>query len=188
MNKSLWVSLALVLLPLAAASQELIPPGFVVQVLEPTGGKLVRPEAWYYRERHGSSQYGWILSREDPDKGPYLVGIRVQVLAFVQENTGKTGPEFVESFLSGKRRSSTVVSECPERPAVFFMRKCIETIEPPQFPSFVPFRVMHSLFYKPGLDIVGVSVAGAPVYEWHLHTDTFDAMSHIEIIDMNRFQ
>ena len=188
MSRAFWASLALALMPLEATCQELVPPGFVVQMLEPTGGKLVRPETWHYRERHGSSQYGWIASREDPDDGPYLVGVRVQVLAFVEENTGKSGPEFVESFLSGKRRSAIVVSECPERSAGFFMRKCIETIEPPSFPSFVPFRVMHSLFYKPGLDMVAVSVAGSPIYEWQLHTDIFDAMSHIEIIDMSRFQ
>jgi hypothetical protein len=171
----------------AALSQELVNPGFVKQILEPTGGSVLRPVAWFYRERHGGPQYSWILSKEDADKGDYLVGMRVQVIAHVQEVLGKSEIEFVEGFMADRRRA-VVVSECGEVEQGFFFRRCIETIEPHPFSPVGSFRIRYSVHYRPGLDIVAIVTAGAPTYEWNTYEAVFDAMSAIEIIDMSRFE
>jgi len=44
-------------------SEEAVPDGFVLQVLEPTGGKIIRPKDWFYAERHGGPSYTWIKPR-----------------------------------------------------------------------------------------------------------------------------
>ena len=108
------------LLPSAVTAQRLSPPpGFESQVLEPTGGDALRPSQWHYRERHGGPQYSWILSRENPDYGPYLVGLRIQVLANVSEHTGKTGPQFVDHFFEQKRRAAVVLASALLRARAF---------------------------------------------------------------------
>jgi hypothetical protein len=54
-----------------AAEKAKVPREFVMQILEPTGGKIQRPIGWFYTERHSlPSLYTWILSREDASKGP----------------------------------------------------------------------------------------------------------------------
>ena len=64
----------------------------------------------------------------------------------------------------------------------------MEVIETSGSPWVGPFRVMYSLHYLDGLDLVGVTIAGAPLYEWHIHSATFDQMSSVSFIDMSRFQ
>ena len=44
----------------------LVPQGYELQILEPTGGKIARPKGWFYTEQYQASGYTWKLSKEDP--------------------------------------------------------------------------------------------------------------------------
>jgi hypothetical protein len=143
---------------------------------------------WFYRERHGGPQYTWILSREDPDTGNYLVGFRIQLIAEVQKVMKEESIDFVENFIESKRSTFVVVYECGESEQGFLYRRCIETIEPHPGSPVGSFRVRYSVHYRPGLDIVAIVTAGAPTYEWYIYEPVFDAMSVVEVIDMSRFE
>lgn len=45
------VTALVVMMPSLARALD-VPPGFVLQILEPTGGKIARPQQWFYAERH----------------------------------------------------------------------------------------------------------------------------------------
>jgi hypothetical protein len=62
-----------------------------MQVLEPTGGEILRPRDWFYAEGHRGPTYMWTISREDTAGGrPYTTGVRIQLLTGVRNGTGKT--------------------------------------------------------------------------------------------------
>src|SRR4051812_9589112 len=119
---------------LSAAAQTNRPatPNFVLQVLEPTGGKIQRPKDWFYTESHRGPSYTWILSRENASKAAYTTGVRIQTIVGVKQGTGKTPKEFIEEFASKKKQTADkVVKSCPEKKQQLFTRICIETEEGP---------------------------------------------------------
>src|SRR5437764_993742 len=126
----------LFLLLLVAASSALAqtnavtPTNFVLQVLEPTGGKIHRPKDWFYTEGHRGPTYMWTISREDSSKAAYTTGVRIQTFVGVKKGTGKTPKEFVEDFVSKKKKTADkVVKSCGESKQQLFRRICIETEE-----------------------------------------------------------
>lgn len=123
----------------SAADERKAPPGFTMQVLEPTGGKIPRPKNWFYTESHDGPSYVWTLSREDPSKGPYTTGFRIQSLYGVKEGTGKSPKEFVLDYLSSKETEAKVLKTCGEQDQGMFTRVCIETEEGPH-------HILYSLF------------------------------------------
>ncbi len=159
------------------------PTEFVTQVLEPTGGKILRPKDWFYTENHSGTSYTWTLSREEATKTPYTTGVRIQTFVGVNKVTGKKGKEFVLDFLTQKRNESVkVIKECPERDQGLFTRVCFETEEG-------PFHILYSLFWgSEDLDVVVVSIAGTTKELWSTYSPTFDKMSSFELIDMKRFE
>jgi len=164
-----------------------VPEGYELQVLEPTGGKIARPAGWFYRERHGRS-FTWIISKEDPNNGPYETGIRIQVFAGVKEHTGKTAEVFVRDFFAQKKSSASVLSECEPQKQYLFTRVCLETEEfislsgPPEL-----FHIQYSMFWGDGSDIAVITTAGSPASSWPTYEKTFNTMGKFELIDMSRF-
>ena len=72
------------------------PTTFVTQVLEPTGGKMLRPSDWFYHEYHRGPSYNWTISREQPSDGcPHITGLRIQTFANVEEGINKTAKQFI---------------------------------------------------------------------------------------------
>ncbi|MBV8100153.1 MAG: hypothetical protein JOZ31_13440 [Verrucomicrobia bacterium] len=63
--KSFLVITLLVAVSASAQDGAAPPTEFVTQVLEPLGGKIVRPKDWFYTESHGGPSYVWTFSRED---------------------------------------------------------------------------------------------------------------------------
>lgn len=168
----------------ASASQSggvTVPIEFVTQVLEPTGGKILRPKEWFYTESHRENSYAWILSREDASKGSYTTGVRLQAIVGIKQGTGKSPKQFVLDFIDKKKKEATkVIESCAENNQVLFTRICLHTEEG-------PYHILYSLFWGNNIDIVFVSIAGTTKELWETYVTTFDKMSAIELIDMKRF-
>jgi hypothetical protein len=175
------IILTLIALSAIAADSAKAPREFVTQVLEPTGGKIQRPKSWFYTESHGGASYTWILSREDASKAPYTTGVRIQMLAGVQEGTGKSPKQFVLDYLASKKKEAKVLKTCGENDQGLFTRVCLETEEGPH-------HILYSLFWGNKVDLVVVSIAGTKKELWHTYANTFDRMNGFELIDMKRFE
>jgi hypothetical protein len=176
--------LLLIFLSISAtlSAEEVVPDGFVPQILEPTGGKIVRPKDWFYAERHGGPSYTWIISKEDVDKGPYDTGVRIQTLMGVEEGTGKSPKQFVMDFIAKKKKEAKqIFNECEPKDQGLFTRVCLQTEEG-------AYRILYSAFWANGSDIVVVSTAGTKTEEWSKYSEIFDQMSNFELIDMKRFE
>jgi hypothetical protein len=158
------------------------PSKFVVQTLEPTGGKIERPSEWFYAEAHGGPVYRWTISREDTSGNrPYTTGVRIQAFTGVKQGTGKTAKEFVLEFAAAKKMEGKIIRSCPEVDQGLFIRTCLETEEGPH-------RILYSLFWgSHGLDVAVISIAGTTKELWQTYSSTFNRMSTFELIDMKRF-
>src|SRR5262249_31792210 len=109
------------------------PPGFVNQVLEPTGGRIFRPKDWFYAEGHHGPVYMWTISREDTsDNRPYTTGVRIQSFSGLKSGAGKTAKEFILDFVENKKKEvSKVVTSCEPKDQGLFTRMCLEVEEGP---------------------------------------------------------
>ena len=156
---------------------------FVTQILEPTGGKILRPKDWFYVESHQGPSYVWTISREDSKKGGYTTGVRIQTLVGVKEGTGKSGKDFLLDFVSAKKKQADkVIKNCEETEQGLFRRICLETEEGAD-------HISYSLFWgTDNLDVVVISVAGTTKELWGEYAGTFEKMSAFELIDMKRFE
>jgi hypothetical protein len=166
----------------ASVLAQTVPSKFVVQTLEPTGGKIERPSEWFYAENHRGPVYMWTLSREDTSGNrPYTTGVRIQVFTGVKQGTGKTAKEFVLEFARAKRKEGKTIRSCPEVDQGMFIRTCLETEEGPN-------RILYSLFWgSSGMDIAVISISGTTKELWQSYSTTFDRMSSFELINMKRF-
>ncbi|GAA4464486.1 hypothetical protein GCM10023156_51000 [Novipirellula rosea] len=158
---------------------------FVTQVLEPTGGKIVRPKDWFYTESHRGPVYLWTISAEDATGGkPYTTGVRIQTIVGVQKGTGKTAEKFLGDFVASKKNDKRVVviKTCEKSKSGLFNRICLETEEGDD-------HILYSLFWGTGgLDVAVVVVAGTTKELWDTHAPTFRKMEEFELIDMKRFE
>ncbi|GHC63961.1 hypothetical protein GCM10007100_34450 [Roseibacillus persicicus] len=160
-----------------------VPAGYVLQVMEPSGGKILRPKEWFYNEGHRESVWMWTISKEDTEKGTksYDTGVRIQAILGLEEKTGKTPQKFIEEFVEQKKKSATEVHRtCEIVDQGLFSRICLETTEGGH-------RILYSMFWGNDLDIAVVSIAGAKKEEWDQYQKIFNRMSDFELIDMTRF-
>lgn len=169
--------------PSKTHASTLAPTNFVLQVLEPTGGKILRPKDWFYKESHSGQYYVWILSREDASKAAYTTGVKIQTIVGVKKTSGQPPKESVQEFLQKKQLTADkVVNDCSENNQGLFTRVCIETEEG-------PYHILYSVFWgNQDLDIVVVSIAGTTKELWDTYAPVFNVMSGFEMIDMKRFE
>jgi hypothetical protein len=181
---AIWTTVAL------ADDSFKVPDGYTLQILEPTGGKIARPNGWFYEESNTPSGYLWTISREEPRDGWYEVGLRIQLLAKLQA-IGKISPEaFIENFVAGKKTASArVVSECATTKQGMFQRRCLETEEvlPDKGGGTKRYHIQYSLFWANGADLAVVTTFGAPPEEWAGVRRFAETMAAFELIDMSRF-
>jgi hypothetical protein len=159
-----------------------LPAGFVMQTLAPTGGHIPRPKDWFYLEGHQGASWMWTISREDISKGAsYTTGVRIQTFIGVKEKTGQSPKEFVQQFLTRKKKDATrVIETCAERNQGMFTRVCVQTEEG-------PYRILYSLFWGNDIDMVAITTSGTMKELWETYSPIFDQMSAFELIDMKRF-
>lgn len=166
-----------------AANDIVVPKGFVLQHLTETDGQIARPKDWFYTSSGTSSGWLWTISKEDPVKGPYKTGLRIQLLAGVAKDSGKTREEFVQDFISGKRTSSKVMRDCPKSDLGQFYRQCIEVLEPvPARADPITYRILYSVMWGKELDVVVISTFGAPPETWKTAAPIADAMTEFRVI------
>lgn len=156
------------LLPWAgAAAAVIVPPGYVRQQLEPTGGEIARPIDWYFHTQQTPSGWIWTMSKQDSRKGTWLTGQRIQLMVGVEGSSGLTRAGFVDRYLADRRRGTRVLLECPATDMGEFHRRCLEVVETGEVDGKPRnFRVMHSLMWGKELDMVVTSTFGAPSETW----------------------
>ena len=169
----------------ASAFAQSPPTKFVTQILEPTGGKIPRPKAWFYAERHHGPVYDWMITREDTHDGtgPYTTGVRIQMFTGVKDGTGKSAKQFILDFIAAKKKEAAkVIKTCDPKEQYLFTRICVETEEEPH-------HILYSLFWGTNdLDIAVVVIAGTTKELWDTYAPVFDRMNGFELIDMKRFE
>jgi hypothetical protein len=186
---ALWIALAFTLATTAPAADDdedkkKIPEGFVEQILEPTGGKLLRPKDWFYKEGHSEHAFMWTLSKEDTKdgNGSYDTGVRIQVFINPQERTDKSAETHARGFLEKKKKEAGKVHRVIEQvEQELFTRIGLETEEG-------DYRILYSVFWNNKMDLFVVSISGAKAGDWEKYTKTFDTMSEMTLIDMERFE
>lgn len=161
---------------------------YVTQILEPTGGKIEKPQNWFYRERHSGPSFTWILSEEDPNEGPYNTGVRIQLIQGIKAGTGKSPEEFISNFIANKKQVAEVISECAKAEQGLFYRLCLETRELAVEGTKVKSHIQYSLFWNNEIDIGVFVTAGTSDELWNQKKDIFKAMEAFEFIDMKRFE
>jgi hypothetical protein len=192
-NKEQWESFAPIFDKMGAfelgdlqrfAAAEDAPSEFVTQVLEPTGGTILRPTNWFYAEKHQGPSYVWTLSREDPFASkPYETGLSIQTFNGMKAHLGKTAEQFMLDIRDLRAKAaSKVISSCEPKDQGIFTRVCLETEER-------GFHVRYSFFWGSHDEDVGVLVtAGAPLKLWDTYAPTFNKMAEFQLIDLKRFQ
>lgn len=178
-----FAAIALALLGCCLQAEEKIPDGFEMQIMEPTGGKILRPKGWFYNEEHRQDGWMWTISKEDTEEGnrSYDTGVRIQAFGGVQERTGKSPEAFLKDFLAKKKAEAAQVhKDCDAADQGMFTRMCLEVTEG-------EYRILYSVFWGNQIDLAIISIAGAKVAEWDANSKFFDAMSVFELIDMSRF-
>lgn len=179
--KTLFASFILALVKSALA--EAPPTEFVTQLLEPLGGKILRPKEWLYAEGHHGPVFMWTLSREDTaNNQPYITGVRIQTFVGVKAATGKSAEQFILDLIDARKKAATkVIKSCKEQDQGLFTRICLETEEG-------RYHILYSLFWgSSGMDLAVVSIAGTTTELWETYAPTFDKMGAFELIDMKRF-
>lgn len=165
-----------------------VPEGFEVTALEPLGGRVARPLSWFYREAHDAASFKWVLSRENPEDGPYQTGVRIQLIAAVEAKTGQNAKAFIEEFLAGRRSSAEVLSECEVEDQGLLTRTCIQTTELiPSADPDEPFRIQYTVFWGNQVDVALFVTAGTLASQWDEFAPIFAEIEKFELIDLDRF-
>ena len=189
--KRLVATLVVVLLvgPVGTAVGTDVPDGFHLQILQPTGGRIARPDGWHYVERHGATTYRWILALEDPDAGPYQTGVSLQMLPGVTEPTGLAPEAFVRSFIEHKRASAEPLAECAAVSGDLLDSMCLEVLETVARDDGKEevHRIRYALYWgRQNLDLVIVMVAGTTRDLWEQYAPIFDVMGEFRVLDLSR--
>lgn len=158
------------------------PTEFVTQLLEPLGGKILRPRDWFYNEGHNGPVFLWTLSKEDTSNDhPYTTGMRIQLFMKVKEGTGKTAKQFVIDYATAlQKKASEIVRSWTEERQGIFSRIGFEVEEGLH-------HIIYSFFWA-GTDMVVFTIAGTTKELWDTYASTFEKMSDFELIDMKRFE
>jgi len=161
-----------------------VPDGFMLQILEPTGGKIFRPIGWTYQEAHTSNAYNWIISKEDPDLKPIQTSVRVVWYLKTEKQFEKAPKKFINDFIAEKvATADKVIKICEPEEMYLFTRVCLETEEGPN-------HILYSLFWEgdaSGSNSTGMAfmmIKTAKKADWSHYLPTFDQIPSVELIDM----
>lgn len=160
-----------------------VPAGYVLQRLEETDGEIARPRDWNFASREMPGGWMWTITPEDP-KGFYETGLRIQLFMAVQSVTGKSRDEFAEKILAMERsKAASIIRDCPAEDLGEFKRQCLEVLETdPQTTGPKTFHVLYSIMWQKDVDIVTLTIFGAPPEKWESLQPTIAIMSLFRII------
>jgi len=181
-------SLALIIFLTSCANSTKPADDYVLQILEPTGGKVYRPSSWYYQERHrAASSLYWVISKENPAHG-YETGLAIQFMMGITKGTGMSPKEFMQKNLEERAKAGKLISRCEPENIGFFTRQCLEVeeVQVHQGKS-IAYHILYSFFWGNETDMASITIAGSPVEAWPENKEIFNRMAEIELIDPNRF-
>lgn len=166
---------ALLALPALCAALE-VPPGYELQKLDTTEGRIARPKGWFYLHRADKLSLHWVLSKEDTRQGAgYHTGMRIQFTPAATQAAKMPPGQFVERFIAQKQQSAEVKRTCAAERVGQFQRRCLETVEG-------QYRILYSLFWSEELDAIVVTTFGAPAGEWEQARHIADRMNEFELL------
>lgn len=152
-----------------------VPPGFELQVLDTTQGRIAKPKGWFYSHSADKFSLSWILAKEDPKAGRYETGFRIQFVPNATDAAKLPLEQYVDRFIAQRQQSAEVKRLCSAQRVGQFLRRCLETIEGPH-------RILYSLFWSQELDALVVTIFGAPVAEWEQARYIADRMNEFELL------
>lgn len=183
MRTLLLILLSLVAVVSYAEENFPVPEGYVLQELDPTGGKIAKPKDWFYYSSGTPSGWLWTISADKATKDGFETGLRIQMLVGVAKGTKQSTESFAKKFLQKKIGSAKVINECPATDQGDFTRQCLEVIESIQRPEGPKeFRVLYSVFWGNKLDMVVVNTFGTPNEKWETFKSISEVMSNIQLI------
>ncbi|MCW5198655.1 hypothetical protein VU06_02775 [Desulfobulbus sp. F3] len=163
-----------------------IPEGYILQYLDPTDGRIAKPKDWYYTSRGTQSGWLWTLSSENPAKGFYETGLRIQLLLGVKHVTKRSTKEFAQDFLEQKRKTTKVICEHEPVDQGDFTRQCLEVMETLNLPEGpVVFHILYSVFWGKEMDMVLLSTFGTPEEKWQDYMSVSKIMATFDLIGPN---
>jgi hypothetical protein len=177
-------------LSLVAFSQEpegiSVPPGYKLQVLDATDGRIAMPSDWFYSNRGTPTGWSWTFSAEDPKPNGYETGLRLQLILNASQRTKQSKEAFANAFIEQKRKSLRVFKECSIADLGHFKRQCIEVLEEIHAISGSKlFRIQYSVMWFNDFDFVVVSTFGAPEEKWDSVVEVSKVMSEFVIFSKN---
>jgi hypothetical protein len=105
------------------------------------------------------------------------------MLIGVTKRTGQGREEFAESFVQGKLTSTQVLKNCPVEDMGEFLRRCLEVIETlPRSSGSAPFRILYSVMWGKAVDMVVVTIFGAPPNTWEEVVPIANVMAQFTLI------
>lgn len=145
-------------LPLARATQDQfnVPQGYTLEALEPFGGKVARPNGWFFHVGAGPHAYSWEISKEDPSKGDWDTGLQIQLMVSIKELTKLSPKAFMQQLIDQKKAAvnvKKVLKECGETDLGFFHRRCLEVEEEATTAPPTRYHVLYSLFWSDQSDL-----------------------------------
>lgn len=163
-----------------------VPPGYKLQVLGATDGRIAMPSNWYYSNGGTPTGWSWSFSAEDPKPNGYETGLRIQLILNATQTTKQPRETFANAFIDQKRKSTRVFKECSIADLGLFKRQCIEVLEEiPTKSGSMPFRVLYSVMWFKDSDFVVISTFGAPEAKWDSVADVSKVMSEFLIFGKN---
>lgn len=177
----------LLILPLGAYGKTFeVPEGFEIQVLDPTDGRIAKPQGWFFTSKGTKDGWLWTLSKEEQVNGYYETGMRIQMVVGVSGNSISKKEQLVSRFVQDKLDSVKILKNCEKENLGQFFRKCLETKEKIKTPNgFKDYRILYSIFWAKEMDMIVISTFGTLPEKWKKLSYTIDTMSAFRIIGPN---
>jgi len=155
-----------------------VPAGFVLQVLDPTDGRIAFPKDWFYTSEGTKSGWVWTFAHENPNTNPYENGLRIQLIYPATKWTQNSPEGFVRSLFESKKRTCKVIEECPVVDCGEYFRQCLEVIEPiKQDAVEKSFHIIYTAIRFKNDDVIAICTFGVLDSEWEKYRNISKVMS-----------
>ena len=161
------------------------PEGFQWKTMEPTGGKILCPDGWYFDELHAERPgigmtYLWNVSKDAPNSDAYTANMAIQMHVNVQKRLGVSPKDFLMDFLIATKQSADeVYRESPIEKVGLYDRTFIEFREGDD-------RLLYSAMWNTERDIAFVVMLQTKADKWQEYQETFNKMGNFELVDWGK--
>jgi len=169
--------------PGASQSALTVPDGFELQMLDATGGSILKPKSWFYAFSRDAHNLVWTISKEDPHPDGYRIGLRIQLVPEASKSAKKSPQAIAEEIMAAIRKSAKVLNECAPEKAGVFTSACLETKETIATAGKIgEYHVLHKTSWSNEMDMVSITTFGTPYGEWNRYQDIYCQMKNSILI------